>query len=303
MKKSKPQAGELSDADIKALATELLKSPVFLRKIVPSAAAVLLIGYFGTVKYIAEKAVQQVETKASNLTERAWMDVSNQIVLKLQETNVQSTMQEVAGKQATNLMMHSIAPALSNLQKSVDTAQSALAEQNEKISSMASKTEALGLVITNTHAALEEFKLVLRSNLAELQMKTQDRTITPEQRETFIRSLTNAPKGPVMMGSRGVSRESSQYFEQVKTMIQASGYTVPLAVNYRDNLVWLNGNDSIAFFVQSISNAPPYVPWLGRAFQFAGISVTFSTNVSREFFGIGPAPKSNEVLILVTEKP
>ncbi len=157
--------------------------------------------------------------------------------------------------------------------------------------------------VETTNALLWQTNLTLRAEVATLEIKAQDRTITTEQREKVINYLKNAPKGPVMIGARAASRETDQYFSKVANLIRDSGFTIQSSLSYRDNVLWLNGDDSICIMVDSYEHCPPYSSWIYHAFTNAGIVVTTWTNVPIVQFGANPRPNTNEVLILVTEKP
>jgi len=163
-------------------------------------------------------------------------------------------------------------------------------------------------LVTIPHSLLEVAALnkkveELRSANDALEAKMKPRTITVAQREKFMRILEKAPKGPVMMGGRHADFETQKYLQDIRQLLIDSGFTVPSTVNYRENILWFNEGTSIGIVVDNLDNAPKYAFWLNQAFSESEMPVTFFTNAPAGKFGPEPTPGSNEVLILVVEKP
>jgi len=66
-------------------------------------------------------------------------------------------------------------------------------------------------------ANTESNNLVLRSNVMALELKLQQRTITPENREKFIKFLINKPRGMIRVSaSEGSGYEVETYAERIR---------------------------------------------------------------------------------------
>jgi hypothetical protein len=157
--------------------------------------------------------------------------------------------------------------------------------------------------VETTNALLWQTNLVLRSNVAVLEIKAQDRTIKPEQRKKFIQFLKNTQKGPVMIGTRQASDETKRYCAQIASLLVSSGFTIQSDVNYRDNILLFDEGSSLGFVVDDKTNAPLYTGQLEMAFERAEINCSICAHAPKNQFGQDPPPGSNEVLILVLEKP
>jgi hypothetical protein len=175
----------------------------------------------------------------------------------------------------------------------------AVADSSEKTASALLQAKNAGLLA----AEVQQTNLVLRSTVAALEIKAQDRIITLEQREKFKRILRDAPKGPVMVGSRNPNDETKRYLDKVVSLLTNSGFTIQSSMNYGDNLLWLNEGSSIGIVIDNLTNAPPYTRWLQYAFNESDMPTTAFINPPVNQFGPSPRPGSNEVLILVVEKP
>jgi xanthine dehydrogenase iron-sulfur cluster and FAD-binding subunit A len=152
-------------------------------------------------------------------------------------------------------------------------------------------------------AALSKEVQDLRAKNDALEFKAQDRTTTPEQMAIFKRILQNAPKGPIMLGTRHPNHETVKYENKIEDMLTNSGFTIQSMINYGNNILTMNEGSSVALVIESQTNAPKFTFLLEQAFKAAGIETTGFVNPPVNVFGNEPRPGSNEILVLVVEKP
>jgi len=74
----------------------------------------------------------------------------------------------------------------------------------------------IGAILAQIGSEADEAKIV----------SLEGRLITPAQRQSFIASLVNAPKGKVIVGSVASNIEAEKYAQQISDMLKASGYDV-----------------------------------------------------------------------------
>jgi hypothetical protein len=168
----------------------------------------------------------------------------------------------------------------------------------------AAKFDADRVTIAKQAEEIRGTNFVLQAKLLELEAKNQDRTITIEQIIKFMASLGNSPRGSVMIGVRHPDSETRRFFNKIAGLLQSVGFSFESDINYPDNIVQLNENSSIGILIDSLNDAPPYATNLFNAFNLAGINATLRTNETfRTYSPTEGHPGSNEVLILVGEKP
>jgi len=119
-------------------------------------------------------------------------------------------------------------------------------------------------------ANTESNNLVLRSNVMALELKLQQRTITPENREKFIKFLINKPRGMIRVSaSEGSGYEVETYAERIRKMCFAAGYDVG-----KKTTIYIGGQipAGIGIGVANITNQPPFAGAVQKALKEIGIN-------------------------------
>jgi hypothetical protein len=89
------------------------------------------------------------------------------------------------------------------------------------------EAEVLAGLIGTTNAHLVADNLVLRSNVVELELKLQPRTITIWQITNFIFLTERIPKFPIRVVTGLPNDETFSYAIQIKAMLNQAGYATP----------------------------------------------------------------------------
>jgi hypothetical protein len=140
---------------------------------------------------------------------------------------------------------------------------------------------------------IRQTNFILQVKLLELENRTAQRTITPENREKFIKYLSSAPKGTVLiyMNTSGGS-EIEKYAQRIREMVYAAGY-FGNGVNIEGGRPMMEG---INIGIRDTNSQPPFAGPIQRAFKEIGIDANGYI-----------APKSeidtNSVIVYVGSKP
>jgi hypothetical protein len=153
-------------------------------------------------------------------------------------------------------------------------------------------------------ANTESNNLVLQSRVLELEAKAADRHISEKRIKDFIKSLGDTPRGGVFTGVRHPDYETLNYAAEVCSMLTNAGFTISSKQNFSEDVSPFYKNSDISIHIDKADDAPPYAFALGIAFFQAGFNPTIFTNQPGRFYTPNEGhPGSNEVLILVGEKP
>jgi hypothetical protein len=158
--------------------------------------------------------------------------------------------------------------------------------------------------LQSTNLLLQAAFWETRSNVLALEAKQKDRTITAEQRKSFIDFLRNAPKGKIRQGTRHADRETTVFATKIFDMLSAADYPSESTMNYPENMVAQNEGSSVMILYDTRTNAPPYLDALWAAFEHIGVGCSLGPNVPNRFYS--PAEGHGEpsnILVMVVEKP
>ena len=150
----------------------------------------------------------------------------------------------------------------------------------------------LGVAVEIWESGKQSEKLAIATKLAgeaheraanaelELERIKAPRTITDEQREKFISTSKDYPKGAIKIGVRHPDSETSAYKRAIKGMLIEAGYTITSDINYNDQLGLLSGTNKITLVVAT--DAPETNPPHGQGFitslEKAGLGVVIAEN-------------------------
>jgi hypothetical protein len=153
-------------------------------------------------------------------------------------------------------------------------------------------------------SAANERAANIESNNIVLQAKMLPRTITPTQKEAFVKLLNNAPKGEITIGCRHPDNESINFMEQIHSLLIESGFTIDGKVEYPHNTVKFHTGDSIALLIDRLDDMPNYAVPLVLAFNSIGIQLGLITNMPNSpddpLFGSVKSP--NKAILFIIEK-
>jgi hypothetical protein len=153
-------------------------------------------------------------------------------------------------------------------------------------------------------ANTESNNLVLQSKVLELEARAADRQISEKQINDFIQYLGNSPKGVVFTAVRHPDLETVKYAAQVCSMLTNAGFTIASKMNYSEDVSIFNDGSDIGILVDRLDDMPPYTVALIFAFQRARLNpTTFTNHIDRAYTPNEAHPGSNEVWILIGEKP
>jgi hypothetical protein len=108
-----------------------------------------------------------------------------------------------------------------------------------------------------------------RERVDDALAKQQARIITAQQREAFLATAINKPKGPITVIPLTGNLESNQYAQQLADLLMAAGYKVEMSSMLpMDSLPTGTG-----LTVKRGEHYPPHTDGLEAAFGLAGIPV------------------------------
>lgn len=120
-----------------------------------------------------------------------------------------------------------------------------------------------------TETELEQTKV----KTADLERRLAPRMLTADQRERFIKFLSNTTKGPVAVEHSGLVAETITFTEEIRSLLEASGFTIsaynmPLGYMVKAPEPWF-----VAIIIGE-GKHPPYAEKLLLAFKEIGIDAT-----------------------------
>jgi hypothetical protein len=163
-----------------------------------------------------------------------------------------------------------------------------------------------GLAIADSNeraAKLEDRATIAESNVVAMKLKLQDRHVTDRQKKILASVLANATKGAVMVGTRHPDRETTTYASEIALFMSDMGFTIKSSINYFDNIYVFNQNSSIGIIVDNFTNSPPNTALFNQAFGAADMNPTLFPMLRDQFGSVVPVPGTNDVLLLIVEKP
>ena len=120
-----------------------------------------------------------------------------------------------------------------------------------------------------TETELEQTKL----KTAELTKRIAPRTLTPEQRERFIKFLSKTVKGPIVLEHSGQAVETIKFTEEIRSLLIDAGFTISA---YNMPLGYVFKEAPNPWFITVIviaGTTPAYAHQLMLAFKEIGIDV------------------------------
>jgi len=123
--------------------------------------------------------------------------------------------------------------------------------------------------LKTTEAELEQTKI----KTADLERRLAPRTLTPDQRERFVRFLSKTTKGPVTVEHSGQAVETIKFSEEILSLLIEAGFTIAA---YNMPLGYVFKEAPAPWFMTIIANTngnPLYTERLVLAFKEIGIDV------------------------------
>lgn len=155
----------------------------------------------------------------------------------------------------------------------------------------AKKDEMLSLATANAESASKEVK--------RLNAQLAPRLMSSEQSEIIVSLLESAPKGTVKVAKSSNSNETTNFMEQIKSILSKAGFTV--SSHYIIDGPPLirkgpGGTEGIAIVITSQESCPPYAKTVQNAFRQAGIPIDGIEKNDPSLVAEG------ELLIYITDK-
>jgi hypothetical protein len=148
---------------------------------------------------------------------------------------------------------------------------------------------------------LNENNLVLRSNVAALEIRVQPRRITENQHAKLVAKLRQVIKGPVAVRWDWTDAEAQQFGLDIRSVLADAAFEIR-----DDNAQILSMNDFGAFmFTLNVTNPPSHARPIQQSFMDTGIDLDGKNawqggkDMEKSF----ESTNSNLVLIWVSQKP